>query len=284
MENNFSFNDIKTEKLKTGKLALLDADFIKYIVCDRRRKILQAELENGQNSAEIFIKEEPIVTLTKNYLYESIFEKIEDPILFCFSGKSYNTFRNYVSFDKKYKGNRADVEESYPGQFRDAGLIVEYIIKNYPSLIFEDLEADDIVAVLQDENTYIMSKDKDLKQVPGNHYDWALNKLQTISNEQAIYYLALQLLTGDTTDNITGLPQIGPKKATEFLTQIEKPSHYVYKVLLLYQKKHGVLKGTDMFVETWNLIKMRENRGNEFIRTHQKMFDTKEYLIRSLLK
>ena len=42
----------------------------------------------------------------------------------------------------------------------------------------------------------LRNKDKDLKQVPGNHYDWALNKLQTISNEQAIYYLALQLLKG----------------------------------------------------------------------------------------
>ena len=39
-----------------------------------------------------------------------------------------------------------------------------------------------------------------------------------------------------------------------------------------------------MFVETWNLIKMRENRGENFKRTHQKMFDTKEYLIRNLLK
>lgn len=284
MENNFSFNDIKVDKLKTGKLALLDADFIKYIVCDRRRKIFETEQENGQNSAEIFIKEEPIITLTKNYLFENIFDKIDDPILFCWSGKSYNTFRNYVAFDKKYKGNRAEPDESYPGQFRDAGLIVEYIIKNFPSLIFDDLEADDIVAVLQDENTYIMSKDKDLKQVPGNHYDWALNKLYTISNEQAIYYLSLQMLTGDTTDNITGLPQIGPKKATDFLSAIEKPSHYIYKVLLLYQKKYGIFKGTDMFVETWNLIKMRENRGENFKRTHQKMFDTKEYLIRNLLK
>lgn len=284
MENNFSFNDIKIKKLKTGKLALLDADFIKYIVCDRRRKIIETEAEYGQNSAEIFIKEEPIITLTKNFLFENFFDKIEDPILFCWSGKSYNTFRNYVAFDKKYKGNRAEPDESYSGQFRDSGLIVEYIIKNFPSLIFDDLEADDIVSVLQDENTYIMSKDKDLKQVPGNHYDWGLNKLYTITNEQAIYYLSLQMLTGDTTDNITGLPQIGPKKATDFLSAIEKPSHYIYKVLLLYQKKYGIFKGTDMFVETWNLIKMRENRGENFKRTHQKMFDTKEYLIRNLLK
>ena len=269
------------EKLSTNRIALLDADFIKYIVCSRRSKeFLLAKKEDG---VEIFLKEEPIITILKDYLAQSIFGKISDPIIFCFSGKSYNTFRNFIAFTKEYKAKRS-YDESYPGEHNDSILVMKFIKENYITLLFDDLEADDIVAALQCEKTYIISKDKDLKQVPGFHYDFNTNKIYEITKAEASYNLAYQLLAGDSVDNIPGFPKYGPKKAEAFLAGILNPRDYVIHVMKLYQDNFGIFVGTDMFVENWNLIKMRENRGEFFQRKYQAMFDTKEYLVRKLLK
>lgn len=269
------------EKVKENKIALLDADYIKYIVCSRRHK--EILLEKKEDGVELHQKEEKIISLTKDYLSENIFGKISDPILFCFSGKSYNTFRNYVCFTKEYKAKR-NYDENYEGESADSLKVMKYIMNNYVSLLFDDLEADDIVAALQDENTYIISKDKDLKQVPGLHYDFKTNKTYEITKEEAAYNLAYQLLIGDSTDNIPGLPKYGPKKAEAFLSAITKPRDYILHVLKLYQDNYGVFIGTDMFTENWNLVKMRENRGEYFQRKYQKMFDVKEYIKRNSLK
>ena len=281
MENNsFSFGDI-SPKLKTDRICLLDADYVKYVVCNNIYKDYQKKQITGETN--VFIKEEPVITYVKQWCNDW-FLKIDDPIIFCFSGKSYNTFRNHITFDKQYKGNRTKDYTDYPGKMEDMIKAMKYIQDNYVSLLFTDLEADDIVSVLQDANdTYIVSNDKDLKQVPGWHYDFGANKIYEISNEQALYNLSKQLLTGDTTDHISGLPGIGDVKAQEYLSKYE-PKQYILAVLHLYQKKFGIFKGTDMFNETWMLVKMRENRGDLFKNKYKAMFDTKEMLLIEIQK
>ncbi len=268
-------NVVNTNKLFTNRIALIDADFIKYMVCDIRRKRLLEVAE-----AEVFLKELPVITITRDYLQNTFFNKIADPMIFCFSGKSYNTFRNALCFEREYKGKRKFTEETYAGQFADSMEIVKFIKETYATLLFEDLEADDVVSVLQDPDwTYILSKDKDLKQVPGFHYDFQNNSIYEIDNNNAAYNLAYQLLAGDTVDEIPGLPMIGEKKAKEFLATIQKPSQYINQVFLLYQKKFGVFKGADMFAETWQLVKMRMDRGKFFKSKYQGMYDTKEFFV-----
>ena len=278
--DNFNL-DALSEKLKTGKIALLDADFIKYEVCSiYKKKIVESGLEERR-----YISENPIQELLESYLFNVIFKKIDDPIIFCFSGKSFNTFRAFVSFDKEYKGNRKIKEESYHGEYNDSILIVKYFTEKYATLIFADLEADDIVSALQNEYTYIYSKDKDLKQVPGFHYDFEKNEIYEITNKDAIYNLSMQLLMGDSTDNISGFPGIGEVGAKKFLSEVVDSngnimhSQFIYQVLKAYQKKFGVFKGTDMFVEAWNLVKTRIERGEYFLSKYKKMYDTREYFI-----
>lgn len=255
--------------LETGRIALLDADYIKYVVPYSKWKHHRATGE--WLNIEKFIKDWISGWLTY----------ISDPIVFCFSGKSSETFRAFISFEKEYKGNRKNVEDpyDYPGKIDDMYQCVDYIQKKFVSLIFKDLEADDIVAALQDrEHTYIVSKDKDLKQIPGFHYDFEKNNIYEIDNERAIYNLAYQLMAGDSTDNIKGMPGMGEKRTMAFLEPL-KPKQYINSVLREYQKKFGLFKGTDMFVETWNLVKVRENRGEHFISKYKRMFDTKEMIV-----
>ena len=98
---------------------------------------------------------------TKYYL-ERIFSAFNcSGSIFCFSGVSSNTFRVSFSFEKKYKGNRKYIK-NYEDEEKDKMEVIEYIKKRYPTLLFKDLEADDVISMLQDEDTFVYSRDKDL--------------------------------------------------------------------------------------------------------------------------
>jgi 5'-3' exonuclease len=286
-ENSFSFESA-SPKLSTGRVCLIDADYVKYIITSRLHK----EYEKSQISgiAEIYVKEEPVIAYTKEWVNDW-FMKIEDPIVFCFSGKSYNTFRMHIAMEKEYKGNRKKDYTEYPTKMEDMNTIMKYIQDNYSTLLFSELEADDVVSMLQDkENTYIASKDKDLKQVPGYHYDWESNSIYEISNEDALYNLSLQLLMGDSTDNIPGIKGMGEVGALKFLSEVVDqngklaPKSFIGKILKKYQTTYGIFKGTDAFTEMWMLLKMRENRGTEFLKKYQRMFDLKESMLLEIQK
>lgn len=275
-------DQFESSGLKTGRIALLDADYVKYSVTSRIKK----EMDEG--TAHIY--EDIVVTLTKEWLYRWN-ELIEDPIIFCFSGKSQDTFRYKVGFEKEYKGNRKSREELYEGENVDRYKIVKYIMDNNPSLLFHDLEADDIVSALQDDdNTYIISQDKDLKQVPGMHYHWGDGDLIKRTPESCVLFLARQLLMGDSGDNIPGIYRLGEKKAYKIIDPyIENPKYALYKAFEYYiehfgrkvskEEGGGMINGIDAFVESWNLIRLRSNRGSFFKQKYAQMFDLKDSLI-----
>lgn len=266
-------------KLKTGRIALWDFDYVKHNVAAKIYKDVQ-KIKRGE--LDIFIKEDPVIKYTREYLSE-ILTKVDDPIIFCFSAPSIKTFRCSISFEKQYKGNRKKDYTDYDGKIRDMFSAMKYVQDNFVTLITDNLEADDIVSMLQDpDNTYIASKDKDMKTIPGWHYNWSLNIIEQITPEKALYNLAKQLLTGDTTDNITGLPGCGEVGADKILQEVQNPKYYIKAVMHAYQMKFGVFKGTDMFAENWMLIKMRENRGKHFLEQHQRMFDLKEMLLNQI--
>ena len=107
----------------------------------------------------------------------------------------------------------------------------------------DGMEADDLVSIWAfdarklDENYIIAGIDKDLKQIPGNHYNYAKGTFSFVDDDTARYNLMIQALTGDNTDGIPGLKGIGPKKAEKILKDI-KPSKMFTKVLETW-KEHG---------------------------------------------
>ena len=87
-------------------------------------------------------------------------------------------------------------------------------------------EADDVLSgidgVLESpvcEYVYC-SPDKDLKQLPGYHFDYKKmdNEVEFVSFEKAMDNYLTQLLTGDDTDNVKGLFGVGPVKAAKLLS------------------------------------------------------------------
>lgn len=94
--------------------------------------------------------------------------------------------------------------------------------ENYESRIIPSLEGDDILGLMATDPTMknkviICTIDKDLKTIPGNHYNFAKDELFTVSLHEADLYHMSQTLTGDATDGYKGCPGIGAVTAKKIL-------------------------------------------------------------------
>ena len=108
-----------------------------------------------------------------------------------------------------------------------------------PTKVVEYLEADDQMAIdhiASDGNTILVSRDKDLRQVPGMFYSWELGRQPSFGPEEitkegrlwlstdhkklygtGLAFFYAQVLMGDTVDNIPGCKNIGPVAAYNML-------------------------------------------------------------------
>jgi hypothetical protein len=273
-----NYEQVNFSKKKIDKVALIDADRYKHLVTYR---MWQKLMDEGEPHTTSMLNE-----IIDRYLSNDIFSLFEaKAYIFCFSAPSGLVFRNAIAQAKKYKGGRAkDDPYFYTNKYEDMAYVYEYINERYHTLFFEDLEADDILSMLQCENTFIFSHDKDLKQVPGWHWDILKYDLVIISEEEGFKNLLYQILQGDSTDNISGLQGFGEKALEKFKTDIDGPSikaeHLVYHIMKLYTDRYGILKGFDTFVEMWSLVSLRLDRGAY----NRDKYATAFYLIEKLCK
>jgi len=127
----------------------------------------------------------------------------------------------------------------------------EYIQQKWGFIGVKGLEADDLVAIYHDKNTTVCSPDKDvLKQLPGTHFNYGKMEYVTTKEEDANKFLLMQVLMGDSTDGIPGIPKVGPKTAEKWVN--DTPSFQM--VLEKYQEKFGIREGIHKFAETFDLV------------------------------
>lgn len=175
-------------------------------------------------------------------------------------------FRNDIATIKKYKGNRDNVPR--PVHY-DA--VREHLVRRWGAIMAQDgLEADDELAIwsARDPDNVIVTIDKDLDQVPGWHYNWTLeeNKLYYIDADVGDYKLFSQILTGDATDNIPGLPRFGPKKAAAVLDGVS-PSDYLDVVREKYEElwpEDSPLSPAEAMDETAQLVYILREYGDSW--------------------
>ncbi|RME33774.1 MAG: DNA polymerase I [Gammaproteobacteria bacterium] len=140
------------------------------------------------------------------------------------------TFRDEIY--EEYKANRPPTPEELSAQIEPLHEIIRAM--GLPLLMVEGVEADDVIGTLARQaeqegiRTVISTSDKDMAQLVNDH----ITLVNTMSNtvldregvvkkfgvapEQIIDYLAL---VGDTSDNIPGIPKVGPKTAAKWLQQ-----------------------------------------------------------------
>ena len=142
------------------------------------------------------------------------------------------TFRNDLY--KEYKAHRPPMPDELRGQIAPLHELVEAL--GYPIIVIPGVEADDVIgtyakqATAQSIDTLISTGDKDLAQLVNGHVT-LINTMSNVMLDEAgvvnkfdvppaaiIDYLALM---GDTSDNIPGVPKVGPKTAAKWLKQYQ---------------------------------------------------------------
>jgi len=150
-------------------------------------------------------------------------------VIFDAKGK---TFRDKIY--SEYKANRPPMPDDLRSQIEPLHNIIKAM--GLPLIVKEGVEADDVIGTLaaqateQGIDTIISTGDKDMAQLVNQH----VTLINTMNNsamdvqgvvdkfsvkpEQIIDYLALM---GDSSDNIPGVPKVGPKIAAKWLNQYD---------------------------------------------------------------
>lgn len=128
----------------------------------------------------------------------------------------------------------------------------EYLINVWKAVEIEGYEADDALSMYQTDNTIAVHIDKDINMVPGKHLNWVkdefydvpegLGTVELLDNKvvgRGLKFFYHQLLTGDATDNILGVPGIGPKTAYVLLKDCNTEDECRQIVYNIYQEKWG---------------------------------------------
>jgi hypothetical protein len=149
------------------------------------------------------------VNITVNRALENLGLTEWDVTMYLSGGKNY---RYDIAKTKPYKGNRD--KEHRPTH---EAAIKDHIRRTWNTVVTNGIEADDALGIAQCEadehTTVIVSQDKDLTMIPGLHYDFVEDEGFSVTEEQGLRNFYEQLLKGDPTDNIPGLPKIGTVKA-----------------------------------------------------------------------
>ena len=128
-----------------------------------------------------------------------------------------NNFRYDIAKTVPYKGNRKDAVK--PKHF-DA---LRNHLGKLGAVTVDGSEADDAcaIALVESPLAVLVHVDKDLNQLAGKHYNPVKDIEYEVTEIEGLYNFYTQMLTGDRTDNIPGLPKIGPVKAVKILNGLE---------------------------------------------------------------
>lgn len=185
--------------------------------------------------------------------------------------KYRDRFRNTIPYKENRKDSKTkplhvpDMQDLLKSVFWEKAYICDPV----------DGEADDFVAMeawesfgvaaTGWENVLIVGVDKDLKQIPGLHYNPNTGTFEEIGPNEADYIFNKQVLTGDTADRIPGLPGIGPAKAEKLMSKYARyGTSYADVTLQAYLDSDlkGAMTPTeiaDYYFETCNLLYLRRS-------------------------
>jgi hypothetical protein len=239
-------------KNEEGQVIYRPFDFVAEVV-DNRIRTIQEECWATEPST-LFFSSDPTLIRMWNKLHKDSLQYEEN-------------FRVGVAKTKPYKGTRVSEK---PFHFHN---LRAYLLSAYHCALANGEEADDLICRTMAANPdYIAcSRDKDLRQVPGRHYSWEIEgqaawgpKVVTELGElywegkklrgNGTKFFFAQMILGDTTDNIPGLPKGGPVLAYKTLADLVEEHDCYLATKELYEQK-GLSE--EYFKEQWNLLWIR---------------------------
>lgn len=171
-----------------------------------------------------------------------------------------------VAISPDYKANRTAPRPKH------YDYIKELLIKEWDARIALGMEADDSMGISQDKSggeTVICSIDKDLLQIPGQHYNFVKDEWESVTEWEGLKWFYKQILIGDVSDNVKGCTGIGPVKAAKALDPVnekEGEDGLFDRILALYIKaeKQKTIKEIISQIElAGSLLKIKQKEEEE---------------------
>ena len=131
-------------------------------------------------------------------------------------------------------------------------------------------EADDLMRIWAEQaraagDDYIIcSIDKDLKCIPGRHYLMHKKEFLDIDDAMAMRHYYEQLLKGDPTDNIPGVPRVGEVKAAKILKDCVTEEEFQYQVVEQYLAAYGEDLWFDFLLSNGKMIHLQKHKDDYF--------------------
>lgn len=234
-------------------IAIIDGDVLCYQACKPRWE-KKARIQDGMSFVSLdddgkripleYTKEED-----KEYLkecWDNFKIKLEELLdeVFCteylMAVKGPGNFRNLLY--PEYKLNR-HADPTKQNQF--VPILRKLAVAEDFAIEANGREADDLMRIwaeqaLESSDPYIIcSIDKDLKCIPGKHYLMHKKTFIDVSPEEALRHYYEQLLKGDPTDNIPGIPRVGEVKASKMLAPYSTEEEFQIAVVDQYIAAYG---------------------------------------------
>ena len=224
-----------------------------------------------------------------NFIHQLQNSHMTDFIVFALDSKE--SFRKELF--KEYKANRPTPPEDLTKQLEVAIKWIEMM--GFKTLTKQGFEADDVIATLMNfaksQNIIgkMVSSDKDLYQLLDDNkivlYDWV--KRKTIGEAECIEkfgvapkdFIDFQALIGDSSDNIPGVPGIGPKTASKLINEFKSLENLYENIDKVSNKriKNLLLEHKDKAFISRELVKLRDDIF-ENLDLSEFVFEDKNYL------
>jgi hypothetical protein len=175
----------------------------------------------------------------------------------------------------------------------------DYLLSYHDAVLSVGQEADDDLGIQQmahfkkgrvkmsHAGSVICTLDKDLRTVPGFHYQWQDEEVAWVSRADARFNFYVQVLTGDKTDTINGVPKLpeiaytkygvrrnvrslGQKTAEVILAGCRSEADYRRVVLEIYEAyvkqfepkvKNKTQRALELLEECGSLVSVRQREG-----------------------
>ena len=185
---------------------------------------------------------------------------------------SRETFRNKIY--PQYKANRSDPPEDLIPQFQLIKKVPESF--NLQSIELQGYEADDLIAsycvqaISQKKKVTIISADKDLMQLIRPNVTMIDPMKKSQVTEKTVFekfgvlpnkVIDVQALAGDSTDNVPGIPGIGPKIAAQLINEYQSLEKLLENSEKIKQEKRrdSIIQNREMAIISKKLVTLRED-------------------------
>ena len=214
------------------KLIIFDADSLIFIVSYKFRDK----------------KVKAMVTMHLNkYISEVIQNSGATHYIGFFGSKKDGVRPNFrYNIDPNYKLNRPETPE-WVKRWRP--VLFEAMEDKWGFIGVDGMEADDAVSIAanyykdQYDEIIVAACDKDLQQIPNiTYYNYQKHEKYLINKFDAAMNLGVQVLMGDSTDNVKGLDGIGLQKAVKLLSECTTIPQIKWTVARMYAQQEEKLR------------------------------------------